>query len=212
MEKSPQSTNGRATSGNILLTRISAYAHSLAMVFGTLVGLDEQGVIDDIAQDVVLECLIKLRTGQWDVEPDYLRVYVRNAVRMRTVDYLRRSLHRDDRQAEHVREMWEGMHAWMEPDVAREERELSEFHARTLASLPEVCRKTYLMIRDGGASYAEVAERLGVTRSAVNANVVRAQSAFRARLLERGITPPRATKGAAKNRVGDRNGDQRSSR
>jgi RNA polymerase sigma factor (sigma-70 family) len=189
-------TNADMMSDDALLVRISALARRSAVGTVLLVGLDGQDVVDDVAHDVVLDCLIKIRAGQWDVRPRSLRSYVRNAVRQRAVDYLRRCEHRAERDAEHAREMREGTHAWMSPDLISEDRELSAFHAQTLASLPEACRRTYFMIREGRMSYTDAASQLGVSRSAVSANVVRAQRAFRARLLERGIVAPRAAKGS----------------
>ena len=90
-------------------------------------------VADDIAQDVVLECLLKVRAGRWRVAREALGAFVRRLVRRRAVDWLRRSQRRSERNAEHAREIRESTHAWMSPDLASEERELAEFHDRALA-------------------------------------------------------------------------------
>jgi RNA polymerase sigma factor (sigma-70 family) len=182
---------------NTLLTEVSALAHSMALDFSDLIGIDDAygDAAEDIAQEIVLDCLIRIREGRWCARTTVLRSYVRNAVYLKTLDYLRRTIRRTDRNAEHVREWCESTHAWMSPDLASEDRELYEFHQRILADVPEICRRTYLMIREGDVSYDEVAEQLGVTRSAVRANVVRAQKVLRARLLERGIVAPPAAKG-----------------
>ena len=49
-------------------------------------------------------------------------------MRRRSVDWLRRSQRRSERNAEHAREISESTHAWMAPDLASEERELFAFH------------------------------------------------------------------------------------
>jgi RNA polymerase sigma factor (sigma-70 family) len=202
-------THGRPRSRNRLLARIARYARRYAWCLAIIAGVEEEGFVGDIAHDVTLDCLVKIRTGLWGDGPRSLKAYVRTAVRLRLVDYLRRGYHREERDAEHLRELSENTHAWMEPDVAIEERELSEFHAATLASLPAICRTTYLLVRDGGVSYAEVAVQLGITRSAVTANVVRAQRRFRARLRELGITPRPAAKGTPKTITGKPSQQQR---
>jgi RNA polymerase sigma factor (sigma-70 family) len=188
----------RTTLPDTLLSQIAALARDFSIFLSIAAGYDDEVIAEDIAHDVVLDCVLRIRAGEWAVPSRSLAAYVRNAVRRRMLDCLRRDYHRLEREEDYVREVCAGTQAWMAPDLANQDRELSEFLARTLASLPEVCRKTYLMIRDGNASYDEVAARLGVTRSAVSANIVRAQRVFRERLLERDIVPRRAAKGGVK--------------
>ena len=151
---------------------------------------------DDIAQDVALECWVKIRGGQWRVTPAELQTFVRRVVRRRAVDLLRRSQARDQRHAEYAREASESHHAWMSPELAYEDRELTEFHEQALGRLPELCRRTYLMVREEEETYRRAAQRLGVQRTTVSAHVVNAQQRFRRELAARGISsqvrrPPR---------------------
>ena len=69
-------------------------------------------------------------------------------VRRRSIDARRRSQLRASRNAELTRELQEATHAWMAPDVAIEEDELVGFHARTLASMSDECRRAYVMVRE----------------------------------------------------------------
>jgi DNA-directed RNA polymerase specialized sigma24 family protein len=85
----------------------------------------------------------------------------------------------------------------MAPDLAFEERELEDFHERTLVSLPDTCRRAFSMVRDADAPYDVVAEALGVSRSAVHAHVVTAQRRFRRKLAQIGIAAPVSQRGAA---------------
>ena len=167
---------------------------SLARGFATnIVAAD---LADDIAQDVALECWVKIRGGQWRVTPAELQTFVRRVVRRRAVDLLRRSQARDQRHAEYAREASESYHTWMSPELAFEERELTELHEQVLGRLPELCRRTYLMVRDEEETYRRAAQRLGVRRTTVKAHVVNAQHRFRRELAARGIgshvrRPPR---------------------
>jgi RNA polymerase sigma factor (sigma-70 family) len=126
----------------------------------------------DLAHDVVLECLVKLRAGTWKVAVSSLQAFVCRMVRRRAIDAVRRSQRSDVRNGEHARERREGAHAWMSPELAMEERELLELHGRTLASLPSGCRRAYVMVREEEATYEAAAERLGLSPATVNVHVV----------------------------------------
>src|SRR2546423_352545 len=129
---------------------------------------------EDLAQDVVLQCLKEMRAGRWVIRHS-LAAYVGYLVRWRRDDFHCRRKRRMARDAEHLRERTESTHVWMSPDLALEERELDEFHEQTLASLPDGCRRAYVMVREDGEPYQVVAERLGVSRAAVCFHVVAAQ-------------------------------------
>jgi RNA polymerase sigma factor (sigma-70 family) len=126
----------------------------------------------DIAQDVVLDCLVKIRNGTWDA-PDDLPQYVRRMVQNKRVDLIRRRRHRDERDGDHAEELEEARHAWMAPDQMTEERELLEVHERALSDLPDGCRRAYIMVRDSQESYTAVGKpyklalRADATRRAV---------------------------------------------
>jgi RNA polymerase sigma-70 factor (ECF subfamily) len=172
-----------ALTGDALIVEIHRLAREFA---GKRVAAD---VADDIAQDICLECLVKIRAGRWSVRHSDLAVFVRGVVRRRVVDWLRRREHGDERNAEHARELEEGEHAWMSPELLLEERELAVVREETLRELPTACRRAYLMVREEGESYKGAARRLGVSRSAVSAHIVTAQRRFRRVLLDRGVRP-----------------------
>src|SRR6185312_2398188 len=146
---------------------------------------------EDIAQDVVLTCLERMQAGTWRLGPGGVDGYVRCVVRRRAVDALRRRQRRQDRDAEHARELVEGVHAWMDPELALEARELDELHASATARLSAPCRRAYHLVREQRVSYAVAAAVLSVTPSAVNVSVVRAQRTIRAELEGRGIAAPK---------------------
>jgi len=155
----------------------------------------------DVAQDIVLDCLVKMRAGEWDVEPNAVDSYVFRAVELKAYDLIRRRKRLRARELEHGRELNEGTHAWMRPDTAGEDRELHALYTSTLESLPPACKRTYVMVREQGMTYQEAAEALEISRSAVSANLVRAQRAFRKQLLARGMYAPPAAKGGRYRKV-----------
>jgi RNA polymerase sigma factor (sigma-70 family) len=167
-----------------LIVQIASLAREFAMI---IVAKDRA---DDIAQDVVLQCLVKIRAGAWRADAAELPVFVQRVVRRRAVDLLRRSRARNERQAAYVREMHATHHTWMSPELTYEERELREFHEQALARMPEMCRRTYLMVREEEETYQGAALRLGLRPKTVCAHLVRARHRFRRELAARGISSP----------------------
>ena len=144
---------------------------------------------EDLAQDVVLECLVKVRTRRGRLTGRTLKGFVRQVVRRRWLDSLRLARRRATREEEHAREATGGPRLWMSPELKLVDAELTHFHESTLASLPSGCRRSYLMVREEDASYQLTADLLGVSRATVNAHVVAAQRKFREGLPKYGITP-----------------------
>jgi RNA polymerase sigma factor (sigma-70 family) len=168
------------------LMYVSAIARRLAEEY-----LDRDGAYD-LAQDLVLECLVKIRRDNWRIEPSTIRALVRRMVERRLIDVLRRKQNQAAHNNEHASDLQDSVHVWMCPDLAVEAQELEAFHERTLASLSDGCRRAYTMVRDEGMPYQTVADWLGVSRAAVHWHVVGAQRRFRTGLAEEGIaTPPR---------------------
>lgn len=147
---------------------------------------------EDLAQDVVLECLVRLRAGAWQLDPSRLAGFVRRVAKRRSIDALRRQQRRAVRDAEHAREVSESSRVWMSPELAIEEQELANLHASTLASLSQGCRRSYVLVRSDETSYRIAAERLGVSQAAVCAHVVEAHRSFRRELSDYGIAVTRS--------------------
>ena len=60
-------------------------------------------VADDIAQDITLDCLVKIRAGQWTLPAADLSKVLREIIRRRAADGVRRRQHIAERNAEHGR-------------------------------------------------------------------------------------------------------------
>jgi DNA-directed RNA polymerase specialized sigma24 family protein len=149
----------------------------------------------DIAQEVVLECLIRLREGTSPIDLRRLHGLVRRMARVRAFDLHRGTTRRMDRDGGFLREISASVHLWMSPDAAVDDAELTALRARTLAGLSRTCRAAYTMVREGGMSYLEAARRLGLSRASVHAHVAEAQRRFRHELREQGVSTPRSTHG-----------------
>jgi RNA polymerase sigma factor (sigma-70 family) len=154
---------------------------------------------DDIAQDVAADCLARLRSGTWDVEPERLDGYLativvrrRNAMRLSR----RRTAARD---WTYLREIAASTRSWMDPAVQWEERELAALYSATLESLPYRCRQAFMAVREHGQSYADAGRTLGVSEKMIAKFITQAQQVFRRVLRERGIRVPRE-KGRGKGR------------
>ncbi|MEO9035338.1 MAG: sigma-70 family RNA polymerase sigma factor, partial [Gemmatimonadaceae bacterium] len=147
-----------------------------------------------MAQDVALDVLMRMRRGKWHVTPQTLAPHVKRIARQRAVDLLRRSKSRAKRNAEHGREISEGTHAWMRPDLAAEQLHLEKLHETMLDELPKASRLVYIMVRQDGSTYDAVAEALGISVSAVSRSVVRAQRLLREGLALHEINAPRSRK------------------
>jgi RNA polymerase sigma factor (sigma-70 family) len=141
-------------------------------------------VAEDVAQDIVLECLVTVRAGKCGIKVSLLPGFVRHLVRLRSCDVLRRNHRRANTDEYYARALADTQHVWMSPEMTIDVEELEDFRVRTLASLPCACRRAYLMVREDEESYRAVAEQLGVSRAAVSWHVAEAHRRFRAGLIE----------------------------
>ena len=65
-----------------------------------------------------------------------------------------------------------------------EQEELFTLYQRTLDSLPERCREVFILIKEEGHSYAEVAELLDISSKTVDAQLQKALKVLRAALTD----------------------------
>lgn len=171
-----QSSRTELSPDDAFLIEVSTHARRYARRF-SLLG-DSQDA-DDIAQDVVCECLIALRNGKGVVIATNIASFVRTMVLRRLVDALRADTRRHARDEEYMHDLADQPHVWMSPEMALEAEELDNVVHRAIASLPPVCRRVYLMIREDGHSYQEVAQSLGISPNTVREHLVDAQRRLR---------------------------------
>lgn len=148
-------------------------AHFAELAAFTYRFVRSRAVAEELVQDLFL--------AVWErgsADPPFLapgavtRSYLFSAARNRAVSWLRR---------ERVQLAWADRESLRAPhvepgDAAQvvEGEELEAAVARAIETLPERCRLVFQLNRQHGMSYAEVAEALGVTVKAVEANMGRA--------------------------------------
>jgi RNA polymerase sigma-70 factor (ECF subfamily) len=148
--------------------------------YGGMVGLAESLLrareqAEDVAQDVLLELW---RRRESLVVTDSLRSYLFRAVRNRALNELRRvkiakrkePLVRDD----------EAIPALGATQL--EDEEIDAAVATAIATLPEPVRETFLMSRQAGLKYQEIATRQGISVKTVEARMGKALKELRDRL------------------------------
>ena len=171
--------------------------------------LVDDDTAQDVAQDVAVEFLTALTNGTLQREPRSLEAFAERQARFRARDALRGGANRRARENDWALDIVDGIHCWMQPDLALNETELADVQRRTLEALSPACRRVFTMVRDGERTYDDVARTLGVSRSTICLHVSEAQRRFRCELHAYGVRTTNATKpprkrargrGAATNR------------
>ena len=135
----------------------------------------------EAAEDVVHDVLFRIweRRAQWDIEGS-LKTYLFTATRNRVLDYLRRLTIRRHTAADPAAAGTALRVVGIEERV--EGAELAAAMQRAIGRLPERCRHTFLLQRQEGLSYEEVARVMGVSPATVKIQMGRALKALRAAL------------------------------
>lgn len=137
--------------------------------------LRDEAMAEEVAQEVFLE----LWRRRESLAPELaVGGYILQAVRNRALNHLRHL---------RVRQRSEGVvEQLQEPvphaDAGADARELQRAIAAAIAELPPRTREMFLLSRERNLKYAEIAELLGVTVKAVEANMSRALRQLRERL------------------------------
>lgn len=181
-----------------LIIEISKFAHKFARL-----EVKHRHDAEDLAQDIVLECLEKIRRGTWNAHPESLAAVVRWLINRRAISRLRSRRRREQREEEYLEQIVKSERAWMCPEVAIRERELTTLHQMALSRLTPACREAYLLVREGGSSYERVAAQLGIKRSTLNSHIATAQRRITAVLKSAGVPT------AARRTVGRRPGGKK---
>ena len=135
----------------------------------------DTGVAEELAQEVLLE----LWRRRESLPPDTtVGAYIMQSVRNRALNHLRH-LQVQRRSVVHVEAMTEPAE---EADVALQATELEEAIAAAVDALPPRAREVFLMSRERGLRYTEIAETLGISVKTVEASMTRALRALRERL------------------------------
>jgi hypothetical protein len=93
-------------------------------------------------------------------------------------------------EARYALETAESVRAWMSPAVQLEQAELDRFYRGVLDSLEPRARLAFLMVRELGLSYDDVAMQLCIEKSAVHEHVSAVERRFREELKHIGVEAP----------------------
>lgn len=137
--------------------------------------LRDQGIAEELSQDVFLE----LWRRRESLAPDSsVAGYLMQAVRNRALNHLRH-LAVQKKSAVYVEALSEpAEHADAQVHTTELQRALTE----AIEALPPRTREVFVMSRERGLRYSEIAEQLGVSVKAVEANMSRALRILRERL------------------------------
>lgn len=125
--------------------------------------------VDDV-EDVVQDCFVRLLEAS--VEPRNVRAWLYAAVRNRCIDLLRQSSH-----------SVEPLAVGQETATDEEQQERSLREARlweAIDALPARCREVFLLSKRDGLTYAQIAQRLGLSEKTVEHQVSKALKRLRA--------------------------------
>lgn len=149
-------------------------AHYESLVRAAQRLLHERAAAEDVAQEVMLE-LWRRRDA---LEPDIsLKAYLHRATRNRALNQIRHA-----RTVESAVPYVRGPSALPESDAGTAARELGEAARAALRALPDDLRTTFLMNRQDGLTYAEIARVLDISVKTVEARMGRALRSLREQL------------------------------
>ena len=137
--------------------------------------LRDTGVAEEISQDVFLELWRRREALPPDSSPG---AYVLQSVRNRALNHLRH-LHVQQKSIVHIEALTEPAER---ADVGVQANELEAAAREAIAALPPRTREVFVLSRERGMRYSEIAEALGVSVKAVEANMSRALRIMRERL------------------------------
>jgi len=137
---------------------------------------------EELARDISQEILIKI----WEKREGLKRVqnfegYLMHTARNHAIDVLRAASRSDIAKGEIARQFYQGNSCWDDETL---HRDYTSFIKRTLDSLPPRAREVFLLHREEGKSYDEIAAALGISRNAVRNSMHLALEKFRAAARE----------------------------
>ncbi len=137
--------------------------------------LHDPGVAEELAQDVMLELW---RRREQLPDGSSIPGYLMQAARNRALNHLRH-LQVQKKSQVYVEAMSEPAE---QADADTQANELESAIREAIADLPPRTREVFLMSRERNLKYSEIAEQLGVTVKAVEANMSRALRQLREKL------------------------------
>lgn len=132
---------------------------------------------EELARDISQEILIKI----WEKREVLKKVqnfegYLMHTARNHAIDVLRAASRSDIAKGEIARQFYQG-NTYLDDETLH--RDYKSFIQRTIDSLPPRAREVFLLHREEGKSYDEIAAALGISRNAVRNSMALALAKFR---------------------------------
>jgi len=135
---------------------------------------------EEWAKDVVLDVLTELwRRRKEMIVPKDFRSYSYTMVKNAALNYLEVEQRHQHESEDCGSEALSGS----SPEETLEEEEMFRLYEETLAGLPVRCREVFILVKEECLSYAEVADRLGISVKTVDAQLQKAIKVLRDRLM-----------------------------
>lgn len=166
-----------------LITEIAPLARELAMQYA------RRRPWEDLAQDVMLECVEQIRAGKWPSHLASLPAYINTIVGRRASNRGRNDRCAAGGRKKYMAAVVASERAWMLPSVDQEQRDVAEAVRDALMHMNVRCLIVYNAIRDQMMSIEDTAAAFGMSRNSVVARLRRADCAIRAELLACGLLP-----------------------
>lgn len=132
----------------------------------------------DISEELVQDVFANIWEKRTNWKPDNISAWLYRAARNRALDFLKH-----EKVVEKYRSDIEGMYEEVEtPDISLDNLSIEEAARKAIEELPERCRTTFVLHRQGGLTYAEIAETMGVSVKTVESQMSRALTFLRSRL------------------------------
>ncbi|MFO8128462.1 MAG: RNA polymerase sigma-70 factor [Bacteroidales bacterium] len=136
----------------------------------------------DTAREIVQEAFLALWEKRRDIDlSQAFRTYLSTAVRNRSLNYLRDN-HKFNRGILSLEGLYPPEKAMPTDAVLGEE--LKERIRAAIAELPEKCREAFLLNRNEGLKYKEIAREMGVSVKTVESHLTKALKHLRDRLKD----------------------------
>lgn len=139
----------------------------------------------EIAEEIVQHLFCRLWEKREHLEiKGSIKAYLFNATRNNCLSHLRHEKIKNNYQQEVITS-----HTEKDPEFndTLQEAELSQLIQKTIGELPEQCRKIFLMSREEGLKYKEIAAQLGLSQKTVEAQMGKALKRIR-KVLEAYLT------------------------
>lgn len=133
-----------------------------------------------ISEDLVQEVFADLWDLKETLDPDKsLKVYLYQAVKHKGYDYLAHRKVVRKYQADQRHDQQEGVH---QKEITQEDKAFIKSARQAIDTLPQRAQQTYVLHRQDGLTYREIAEVMDVTVKTVESQMSRALDILRSRL------------------------------